>query len=146
MDSEKGMVVVESKDELLIVLLQCGYADIDSLIAVMEMGEDLFGENLLYDIIDEHGNEAISGFNSIMYYLMEEIVYRLVAELDEDVDVEENRYRYILDEHWSYPYTNFMDSHFQLESLDGWSEGTNKDELLENLKKELLAMEVRKKR
>jgi len=146
MDSEKGVVVVESKDELLIVLLQCGYADIDSLISIMEMGEDLFGENLLYDIIDEHGSEAIGSFNSIMYYLMEEIVYRLVAELDEDVDVEENRYRYILDEHWSYPYTNFMDSHFQLESLDGWSEGTDKDELLENLKKELLEMEVKKKR
>jgi hypothetical protein len=132
--------MVESKDELLIVLLQCGYADIDSLIAVMEMGEDLFGENLLYDIIDEHGSEAISGFNNIMYYLMEEIVYRLVAELDEDVDGEENRYRYILDEHWSYPYTNFMDSHFQLESLDGWADGTDKDELLENLKNELLEM------
>jgi|WetSurSiteA1Bulk_404760.scaffolds.fasta_scaffold66453_3 hypothetical protein len=146
MDSEKGVVVVESKDELLIVLLQCGYADIDSLISIMEMGEDLFGENLLYDIIDEHGSEAIGSFNSIMYYLMEEIVYRLVAELDEDVDVEENRYRYILDEHWSYPYTNFMDSHFQLESLDGWSEGTDKDGLLENLKKELLEMKGRKKR
>lgn len=146
MDSEKGVVVVESKDELLIVLLQCGYADIDSLISIMEMGEDLFGENLLYDIIDEHGSEAIGSFNSIMYYLMEEIVYRLVAELDEDVDVEENRYRYILDEHWSYPYTNFMDSHFQLESLDGWSEGTDKDGLLENLKKELLEMKGRRKR
>jgi len=138
--------MVESKDELIMILLQCGYADIDSLVAMMEMGEDLFGENLLYDIIDEHGSEAMSGFNSIMYYLMEEIVYRLVAELDEDVDVEENRYRYILDEHWSYPYTNFMDSHFQLESLDGWSEGTDKDELLEDLKNELLEMEGRKKR
>lgn len=146
MDSEKGVVMVESKDELLMVLLQCGYADIDSLIAVMEMGEDLFGENLLYDIIDEHGSEAISGFNGIMYYLMEEIVYRLVAELDEDIDIEENRYRYILDEHWAYPYTNFMDSHFQLESLDGRREDENHEQVLSNLKAELDEMKNRKKR
>lgn len=145
MDSEKGVVVVETKDELLMILLQCGYADVDVLIGMIEMGEELFDENLLYDIIDEHGSEGIGGFNNIMYYLMEEIVYRLVAELDEDVDVERDKYRCILDDHWSYPYTNFMDSHFQLESLDGWSEGTDKDELLKNLKNELLEMECRKR-
>jgi len=137
--------MVESKDELLIVLLQCGYADVDSLIAVMEMGEDLFGENLLYDIIDEHGSEAISGFNSIMYYLMEEIVYRLVAELDEEFGNEDDKYRCILDEHWAYPYTNYMDSHFQLESLDGWSKDENREKLLSNLKDELDDMKTGKR-
>jgi len=145
MDSEKGMVM-DSKDELIMILLQCGYADVDVLIGMMEMGEELFDENLLYDVIDEHGSEALSGFNSIMYYLMEEIVYRLVAELDEDIDVEENRYRYILDEHWSYPYTNFMDSHFQLESLDGWSKDEDRDEMLKNLRAELDEMAKEKKR
>ena len=137
---------MDSKDELIMILLQCGYADVDVLIGMMEMGEELFDENLLYDVIDEHGSEALSGFNSIMYYLMEEIVYRLVAELDEDIDVEENRYRYILDEHWSYPYTNFMDSHFQLESLDGWSKDEDRDEMLKNLRAELDEMAKEKKR
>lgn len=136
MDSEKGMVM-DSKEELLMILLKCGYSDIDTLIGTIEMGEDLFDENLLYDIIDEHGSEGIGGFNNIMYYLMEEIVYRLVAELDEEVENDGDRYRYILDEHWAYPYVNFMDSHFQLDSLDGWSKDEDRDDLLKNLKEEL---------
>lgn len=146
MDPEKGVVVVDTKDELLIILLKCGYADVDVLIGMIEMGEELFDENLLYDIIDEHGSEGIGGFNNIMYYLMEEIVYRLVAELDEEVENEEDRYRYILDEHWLYPYVNYMDSHFQLESLDGWSEGSDRWDLLKDLKNELIEMNGRKKR
>ncbi len=142
MDSEKGMVMVDSKDELLIVLLKCGYADVDTLIGVMEMGEELFDENLLYDVIDEHGSEALCNFNSLMYYLMEEIVYRLVAELDNESGGDE--YWYILNEHWSYPYTNYMDSHFQLEALDGWSKDEDRDQMLNNLRNELDEMKKRK--
>ena len=134
------MVMVDSKDELLIVLLKCGYADVDTLIGVMEMGEELFDENLLYDVIDEHGSEALCNFNSLMYYLMEEIVYRLVAEIDEGGDV----YREILDEYWTYPYTNYMDSHFQLESLDGWCKDEDRDQMLNNLRNELDEMKKRK--
>lgn len=137
---------MDSRDELLIILLKCGYADVDSLIAIMDMGNELFDENLLYDVIDEHGSEALCGFNDLMYYLMEEIVYRLVAELDEEIDIEENRYRYILDEHWAYPYTNYMDSHFQLEALDGRSKGDDREKLLSNLKDELDEMKNKKKR
>ena len=137
---------MDSKDELLIILLKCGYADVDTLIGVMEMGDELFGENLLYDVIDEHGSEALCSFNGLMYYLMEEIVYRLVAELDEEIGVDENRYRYILDEHWSYPYTNYMDSHFQLESLDGWSQNEDREKLLSNLKDEIDEMKNKGKR
>ena len=136
---------MDSKDELLIILLKCGYADVDTLIGVMDMGEELFGENLLYDVIDEHGSEALCGFNDLMQYLMEEIVYRLVTELDEEIGVEEDRYRYILDEHWAYPYTNYMDSHFQLESLDGWSQDEDREKLLSNLKDELDEMKNKKK-
>ena len=139
-------MVMDSKDELLIVLLQCGYADVDTLIGVMEMGEELFDENLLYDVIDEHGSEALSSFNGLMYYLMEEIVYRLVAELDEEIENDDDRYRYVLDEHWAYPYTNFMDSHFQLESLDGWSKDEDREKLLSNLKDELDGMRNKRKR
>ena len=139
-------MVMDSKDELLIVLLQCGYADVDTLIGVMEMGEELFDENLLYDVIDEHGSEALSSFNGLMYYLMEEIVYRLVAELDEEIENDDDRYRYVLDEHWAYPYTNFMDSHFQLESLDGWSKDEDREKLLSNLKDELDEMKNKKER
>jgi hypothetical protein len=146
MDPEKGVVMVDSKDELLIILLKCGYADVDTLISTMEMGEELFGENLLYDVIDEYGSAALCSFNDLMYYLMEEIVYRLVAELDEEIDADEDRYRYILDEHWAYPYTNYMDSHFQLESLDGWSKDEDREKLLSNLKDELDEMKNRKKR
>jgi hypothetical protein len=146
MDPEKGVVMVDSKDELLIILLKCGYADVDTLIGTMEMGEELFGENLLYDVIDEYGSAALCSFNDLMYYLMEEIVYRLVAELDEEIDADEDRYRYILDEHWAYPYTNYMDSHFQLESLDGWSKDEDREKLLSNLKDELDEMKNRKKR
>lgn len=131
---------MDSKDELLMILLKCGYADIDTLIGTIEMGEELFGENLLYDIIDEHGSEPLGGFNDLMYHLMETIVYRLVDEIDQDIENEEDYYRNILDNFWSYPYTNYMDSHFQLETLDGWSEGEDKDELLKNLKKELIEM------
>lgn len=138
MDSEERMVM-DSKDELLIILLKCGYADVDTLIGVMEMGEELFDENLLYDVIDEHGSEALCSFNSVMYYLMENIVYRLVAEIDEGGD----EYRCILDEHWAYPYTNYMDSHFQLESLDGWSKDENRDQMLNNLRNELDEMKKR---
>jgi hypothetical protein len=121
---------MDSKDELLIILLQCGYADIDTLIGVMEMGDELFGENLLYDVIDEHGSEALCSFNGLMYYLMEEIVYRLVAELDEEIGNEDDKYRCILDEYWSYPYTNYMD----------------REKLLSNLKDELDEMKNKGKR
>jgi hypothetical protein len=145
MDSTERMVM-DSKDELIMILLQCGYADVDSLIGVMEMGEELFDENLLYDVIDEHGSEALCSFNGLMYYLMEEIVYRLVAELDEEIENDDDRYRYILDEHWAYPYTNFMDSHFQLESLDGWSKDEDREKLLSNLKDELDEMKNKGKR
>jgi hypothetical protein len=140
------VVMVDSKDELLIILLKCGYADVDTLIGVMEMGDGLFGENLLYDVIDEHGSEALGSFNGVMYYLMEEIVYRLVAELDEEIGNEDDKYRCILDEYWSYPYTNYMDSHFQLESLDGWSEDEDREKLLSNLKYELDGMKNKGKR
>jgi len=145
MDSKEGMVM-DSKDELLRILLKCGYADIDTMIGVMEMGEELFGENLLYDVIDEHGSEALCSFNSLMYYIMEEIVYRLVAELDEEIGVDSDRYRYILDEYWAYPYTNYMDSHFQLESLDGRREDETREKVLNNLKNELDEMKNRGKR
>lgn len=137
MDPEKGVVLVDAKDELLIILLKCGYMDVDVLISVMEMGDELFGENLLYDVVDEYGNEALCGFNALMYRLMEDIVYRLVEELDEDVNVENDKYRCILDEYWTHPYTNYMDSHFQLESLDGWSKDEDREKMLSNLKKEL---------
>jgi len=136
---------MDSKDELLIILLKCGYADIDTLIGVMEMGAELFDENLLYDVIDEHGSEALGSFNGLMYYLMERIVYRLIAELDEEFGNEEDKYRCILDEHWAYPYTNYMDSHFQLESLDGWSQDEDREKLLSNLKDELDEMKNKKK-
>ena len=136
---------MDSKDELLIILLKCGYADIDTLIGVMEMGAELFDENLLYDVIDEHGSEALCSFNGLMYYLMERIVYRLIAELDEEFGNEEDKYRCILDEHWAYPYTNYMDSHFQLESLDGWSQDEDREKLLSNLKDELDEMKNKKK-
>jgi hypothetical protein len=137
---------MDSKDELLIILLKCGYADVDTLIRVMEMGDELFGENLLYDVIDEHGSEALCGFNDLMQYLMEEFVYRLVAELDEEIGAEDGKYRNILDDHWAYPYTNYMDSHFNIECLDGWGKDESREKLLSDLKNELDGMKNRTKR
>lgn len=129
---------MDSKDELLCVLLKCGSMDIDTLIGVMDMSSELFGENLLYDVVEERDGEDLKdGFNPIISYLMDEIVRRLVAELDEEVECEKDRYIYILDEFWDGPYANCMDSHFQLESLDGWASGESKEDLLANLKLDL---------
>lgn len=133
---------MDGKTELLVNLLQCGYADIDTLIDVMDMSNELFEENLLYDVIDEYGRELLH-FNDLMYHLMVEIVLSLVAELDEEIDDEYSRYIYILDEHWAYPYVNFMDSHFQLECLDGWKSGMDKKKLLDDLREELCLMKTR---
>jgi len=127
-------MLMDGKTELLVVLLQCGYADIDTLIDVMNMGNELFDENLVYDVIDEYGSEALE-FNSLLYHLMTDIVSRLVRELDDD------RLEVIMENNWSGIYTNFMDSHFQLECLDNWAPGTDRIKLLNALREEIFAME-----
>jgi hypothetical protein len=126
--------MMDGKTELLVVLLQCGYADIDTLIDVMNMGNELFDENLVYDVIDEYGSEALE-FNSLLYHLMTDIVSRLVRELDDD------RLEVIIENNWSGIYTNFMDSHFNLECLDNWVPGTDRIKLLNALREEIFAME-----
>lgn len=132
------IIMMDKRDELLSILLNCGYMDIDKLIDVMDMSEELIGENLLYDVIDEHGSEALGGgFNPLISYLMEEITLRLVSELDNEIENDKDRYIYVLDENWDGPYANCLDSHFQLESLDGWSSGDDRDELLKKLKLDL---------
>lgn len=125
---------MDGKTELLVVLLQCGYADIDTLIDVMDMGNELFDENLVYDVIDEYGSEALE-FNSLLYHMMTDIVSRLVRELD-DVRLE-----VIIENNWSGIYTNFMDSHFNLECLDNWTPGADRVKLLNALREEIFAME-----
>jgi hypothetical protein len=126
--------MMDGKTELLVVLLQCGYADIDTLIDVMNMGNELFDENLVYDVIDEYGSEALE-FNSLLYHLMTDIVSRLVRELDDD------RLEVIIENNWSGIYTNFMDSHFNLECLDNWAPGIDRIKLLNALREEIFAME-----
>ena len=137
------MIIMDGKTELLTILLQCGYGDLDILVSIMDMGSELFDENILYDVIDEFGSGATGTFNDLMHYMMVEIVCRLVAELDDEVDCETDKYRYILDKHWGYPYVNFMDSHFQIECLDYWKPGTDKQKLLDDLREELCLMKKR---
>lgn len=127
---------MDTRDELLTILLKCGYMDIDTLINVIEMGEELFGENLLYDVIEESDSEYLKdGFNPLIYDLMRMIAFRLVEELD--AENESYTYMDILNDHWDGPFANCMDSHFQLDSLDGWSKEISKDELLKSLKLDL---------
>lgn len=130
---------MDAKTDLLTTLLKCGYLDIDALISVLDMGNELFDDNILAELIDEYGSEVFDDFNNLMYHLMDSIVLRLVAELDGNIENDKDRYIYILDEHWEYPYVNYLDSSFQLESLDGWKSGDGKDKLLEDLKKELIS-------
>lgn len=129
---------MDGKDELLCILLKCGYMDIDTLIGVMDMSNELLGENLLYDVIEENGWEYFEdGFNPIINCLMTDITYKLVAELDENIENEDNKYIHVLSKFWDGPFANCLDSHFQLESLDGWASGESKGDLLAKLKLDL---------
>lgn len=135
---------MDGKTELLILLLKCGYADIDALIFMMDMGSELSGENLLSTVIDEYyGDELPTDFNSLMHHLMTEIVLSLVSELDAEIEIDADRYTYILDNHWDGVYTNYMDSHFQIDCLDAWRPGDDKDKLLIDLKQDILDMKKR---
>jgi hypothetical protein len=87
------------------------------------------------DIIDESGNDGPLEFNNLLYHLMIDILGRLVGELDDD------RLDVILANEWNGIYMNFMDSHFNIECLDGWKPGTNKVQLLNALREEIFDME-----
>jgi len=132
--------MIDAKTDLLTTLLKCGTCDIDRLIYILNMGNELFDDNILADVIDEYGSGIFCNFNILMYYLMNEITCRLVSELDQDIKNEKDRYIYIIDNYWEYPCTNYMDSHFQLDCLDEWVSGTDRNILLEKLKIELLEM------
>ncbi len=127
--------MIDGKEELIMALLGCGCRDIDKLIYVMDMGNELFDENLIYDVIEEFGCNKIC-FNDIMYYLMDMITYRLVNELEDGKEACE----VILDDEWDGPFVNYMDSHFEIECLDEWGPGMDKSELLGNLQLEILKM------
>jgi hypothetical protein len=135
---------MDGKTELLINLLHCGYADIDALVFMMDMSSELTGENLLSTIIDEYYGDGVpSDFNSLMYHLMTEIVLSLISELDANIENDANRYTYILDDFWDGVYTNYMDSHFQIDCLDAWRPGDDKDRLLDDLKRDIFDMRKR---
>jgi len=127
--------MIDGKEELIIALLGCGYMDIDKLVCVMDMGNELFDENLVYDVIEDHGCDKIC-FNDIMYHLMDMITYRLINELEDGKEACEA----ILDSKWDGPYVNYMDSHFGIDCLDGWEPGMDKWDLLGNLQLEILKM------
>jgi hypothetical protein len=133
--------MIDVKDELLIALLDCGYMDIKTMTDIMDMGNELFDNNIISDVITDHSGDNIS-FNSILGDAMVEITYRLADELDVN-DTDNIDYRGILDEYWACPYTNYMDSHFQIECLDGWGPGFSKESLLNNLSSELLNLKNR---
>ena len=127
--------MMDAKTDLLTTLLQCGIKDIDVLIDILDMGNELFDDNILADVIDEYGSESFCEFNKLMYHLMESITYNLVREMEDGEECER-----ILSEKWDGPYTNYMDSYFQIDCLDAWKPGTDKDKLLKDLKKDIFAM------
>lgn len=128
--------MMDAKTDLITTILQCGSLDVDRLIEILDMGNELFDDNILADVIDEYGSEPIKSFNSLMFYLMEAIVFKLSDDLDYKSLYEDHYYRKTLEEYWGGPFVNYMDSHFNLISLDDW-DGKSKDELLERLKKEI---------
>jgi hypothetical protein len=135
---------MDDKTELLTLLLKCGYADVDALVFMMDMGSELTGENLLSTVIDEYyGEELPADFNSLMHHLMTEIVLSLVGEIDAEIENDKDRYTYILDEYWDGVYTNYMDSHFQINCLDAWRPGNDRDQLLCDLKRDIIELKTR---
>jgi len=46
-----------------------------------------------------------------------------------------------LEKEWGDVYTNFLDSHFNIECLDDWKPGIDRMILLNTLREEILAME-----
>lgn len=128
--------MMDAKTDLITTLLQCGSLDVDRLIDILDMGNELFDDNILADLIDEYGSESFSSFNYLMTRLMETIVFKLADDLDYKSLYEDHYYRKTLEEYWGGPFVNYMDSHFNLEALDNW-DGKSKDELLAKLKKEI---------
>jgi len=128
--------MMDAKTDLITTMLQCGSLDVDRLIKVLDMGNELFDNNVLADVIDECGSEALHGFNDLMLRLMETITFKLVRELDE-TGSDDDYYYNTLCSYWGGPFVNYMDSHFNLECLDNWETGVTKDRLLEQLRGEI---------
>jgi hypothetical protein len=131
--------MMDAKDDLLTTLLNCGTRDLDKLVEILDMGNELFDDNILADVIDEYGTYTTSGcikFNELMLRLMETIAFKLADDFDLKSLYEDHYYRKTLEEYWGGPFTNYLDSHFNLNSLDEW-DGKSKDEMFEQLKKEI---------
>lgn len=126
--------MMDAKTDLITTLLQCGSLDVDRLIEILDMGNELFGDNILADLIDEYGSESFSSFNYLMMRLMETIAYKLALELDEGGD---GYYYSTLCNYWGGPFVNYMDSHFNLEPLDSWEHSITKEMLLVQLRNEI---------
>ena len=109
------------------------------LIEIVDMGNELFDENILACVIDEYGSEVFSSYNDLMHQLMVNIVDHLVEELDQESEIEDF-HRSILENKWAYPFVNYLDSHFQIDCLDEWNSGDDRDQLLIDLSREILKM------
>jgi hypothetical protein len=130
--------MIDAKTDLITTFLKCGSRDVDALIDIIDMGNELCDDNILANVIDEYGCEELYEFNTLIGSLMSAITYRLVREIEDGEMLEE-----ILYNKWSGPYTNYMDSHFQIDCLDAWESGTDREQLLKNLEREILGMEKR---
>ena len=130
---------IDDKTQLLTDLLNCGYMDLPRLFDVIKMGQELCDEDYVQDIVeasDTHCGKV--DYNYLMCELMNMITYDLVNEID-DLDEVNDTYYYcdILETFWGGPYTNYADSWFQIECLDNWRSGNDKDKLLRDLMGEL---------
>ena len=133
----------DSCKHLLRVILGCGTLDIPTLIHVVQMDNELFNGDCLYDVFDEmnpcrmvtDSKSTGCDFNNLLGSLMHAIVYNLASELDKGA--EEPKYGDIMSDHWNGGFTNYMDSHFEIECLDDWCTGESKKDLLVKLKAEL---------
>ena len=79
---------MDTRTELLINLLDCGYLDIDKLIEIVDTCEDFQGSALEWSIQEIKDNNMELNVNSLMFNLLDTLKYNLIDKIKEELNTE----------------------------------------------------------
>lgn len=117
---------MDTKTELLISLLDCGYLDIDKLIEIVNTCEDFQSSALEWAIQDIKDNNMDLDVNSLMFTLLNTLRYNLIDNIKDELNIElsEDDFEFFI---------NYLDTHITYtgddENVKNWLE--NNCELVE---------------
>jgi len=117
------------KEDLLMSILECGIQDLDKMEEILSKAENWLVDIDFDDVIENAKDLGRIDFNTILYAIMENIVYDLVE------DIEDEKIREKILDNFN-PFLNYLDSYFN-NCLDELDEKSTREEAIKCLIEEV---------